>query len=99
MASSIDWLCKRIAEFLPLADTLAPVGKANARTGGTYLPGVASLKESDLRNLLVQIWTTTAPDELEPTATIATEVKYPHIKRAKCDMVLSSKGWLSPKPE
>jgi hypothetical protein len=85
--------------LLQLADAHAPIGKVNARTGRTYLPGVPALGETDVRDLLADLWTTTTPHEFEPSATIKTEVKYPGLKRAKCDMVFSTAGWSSLQPE
>lgn len=99
MASSIRWLCQRFAELLPLADANAPTGRVSPRTGSAYLPGVASLDETGVRDLLVETWVNTSPEEFEPVGTIDTEVPYPGLPRARCDMVLSSAGWTGLQPE
>lgn len=99
MTSSLSWLCQRIAELLPLVDARAPTGRVSRRTGSTYLPGVASLDETGVRDLLVETWITTTPEEFEPVGLVETEVPYPGLARARCDMVLSSAGWSSLQPE
>lgn len=99
MIGDLAGLCQRVADLLPEVDRSAPTGKVSPRTGSTYLPGVPALSETDFRDLLVRAWCTKYPEELSPTGEIRTEVPYPKLPRARCDLVFSTSTWRSPRPE
>jgi hypothetical protein len=92
-------LCDRIAGLFTDVDQSAPSGQISARTGAPYLPGLPALNETDFRDLLVRSWVAKHPTELKPPGSIRTEVPYPRLARARCDLVFSSSAWSGSQPE
>jgi hypothetical protein len=99
MPSSLSSIVHRIASLLPHVDTTAPYGKKNQRTGAPYLPGLPALGETDARDLLVEAWVRSYPAEFEPSGHVATEVDYPGLAHARCDLLFSTSGWTDKTPE
>jgi len=99
VGSSLTSIVNRIASLLPSVDSAAPTGKVSHRTGTPYLPGLPALSETDARDLLVAVWIRSAPSDFEPSGHIETEVPYPGLPRARCDLLFSTSGWASETPE
>jgi len=99
VGSSLTSIVNRIASLLPHVDAAAPTGKISQRTGAPYLPGLPALSETDARDLLVEVWARSAPSDFEPLGHIETEVPYPGLPRARCDLLFSTSGWTRQTPE
>lgn len=89
----------RFSEGLSFVDVNTTHVSRNARTGETYLPGVKTMSERKFVEELVHWWKSTYPTDFNPINSIETEVPYPDIPRANCDLILSSDGSTSDNPE
>jgi hypothetical protein len=89
----------RFSEGLLFVDRNTTHVSKNARTGETYLPGVKTMSERKFVEELVAWWRSTYAKDFNPNSAIDTEVPYPNIPRANCDLVLSSDGSALENPE
>jgi hypothetical protein len=85
-------LLTRFSEGLLFVDNNTTHVSKNARTGETYLPGVKTMSERKFVEELVTWWTSAHAADFNPDDAIRTEVPYPDIARANCDLILSSDG-------
>jgi len=95
----IQEIASRFAEGLVAVDISTQHISANQRNGEIYLPGVKTLRENKFVEELTQWWKQTYPMDFNPIGAIATEVPYPNISRAKCDLIFSTDGSILSNPE
>lgn len=82
----------RFNEGIVEVDKLTTTINTNPRDRTTYLPGVKTLSERQFVNELVEWWKAKYPNDFKPIGAIDTEVPYPNIARAKCDLIFSTDG-------
>jgi hypothetical protein len=94
-------IVKRFAEGIVAVDQAIDNHKFNAQRDLTYSPGVKTLGERDLVQEVANWWVSSHPEDFNSASTfqLATEVKYPEIPRAKCDLILSTDGSPMDEPE
>jgi hypothetical protein len=95
----LNRILARFSEGLSSVDSTTTHISKNSRTGETYLPGVKTMSERKFVEELVDWWKIKYPSDFNPIDGIKTEVPYPDIPRASCDIVLSSDGSPLEKPE
>jgi len=95
----IATIAARFAEGLPAVDAATQHISANRRTGEVYLPGVKTLVEKKFVDELVKWWKLSHGKDFNPSNAIETEVPYPGIARARCDLILSTDGSSLSTPE
>jgi len=92
MSQNLAWICSRITTLLAFVDQNAPSGLVNQRTGATYAPGLPALSETQVADMLRTEWLSHYPGDFRPGG-ILTQVPYPGLGRASCDLVVSTQGW------
>ena len=95
----LQQIVSRFVEGLPAVDASTQHISANRRNGEVYLPGVKTLSERKFLEEFTQWWKLANPTDFNPSGALATEVRYPDISRAKCDLVLSTDGSALSNPE
>jgi hypothetical protein len=95
----LEAIAARFAEGLPAVDASTQRVSANRRTGELYLPGVKTLVESNFVDEFVDWWKASYRSDFNPPNAIDTEVPYPGIARARCDLILSTEGSNLSQPE
>ena len=88
----LELIVDRFSEGLKYVDQMSAYVGANQRTGATYLPGVPTMPETNVSKEVLDWWVATYPSDFSPSNAYRTEVPYPAIPRAKCDIVFSSDG-------
>lgn len=88
----LEKIVDRFAEGLEYVDHNSTYVGVNQRTGATYLPGVPTMPEINVSKEVLTWWVATYPSDFIPNDAYRTEVPYPRILRAKCDIVFSSDG-------
>ncbi|SVE53072.1 uncharacterized protein METZ01_LOCUS505926, partial [marine metagenome] len=97
-------IAERFAEGLVAVDdatTTVSQGRRRDALGNlpTYLPGIVSMTERDVEDQVHKWWVRHYPRDFQPPRAHQTEVPYPGIPRAKCDLVFSSNGGWPGLPE
>lgn len=82
-------IVERYAEAIEEVDAGAPLGGQNPRTKDTYAPSFKSLSETKAVPEIDAAWDLLHPGEFKTPALERVSVKYPAVKRAKCDHVFS----------
>ena len=95
----LERLLERFAEGLVAVDSTTTHTSANQRTGEVYLPGVKTMREPIFVKELSSWWTDKHGADFNPKNACQTEVKYPDVPRAKCDMIFSTDGSSLDNPE
>jgi len=95
----LEQIASRFVEGLPAVDASTQFVSANRRNGEIYLPGVKTLSERKFVEEFTGWWKLAYPADFNPGGALATEVPYPDISRAKCDLVLSTDGSALSNPE
>lgn len=88
----LHFILDRFNEGLASVDRSTTVIGTNQRTRAKYLPGVPSLRETQVCDEIRRWWATTYPGDFEPEGQCLREVPYPELPRARCDLVFSSPG-------
>ena len=88
----LELIVDRFAEGLKYVDQNSAYIGSNQRTKSTYLPGVPTMPEINVSKEVLEWWVATYPSDFLPSNAHRTEVPYPAISRAKCDIVFSSDG-------
>ncbi len=84
-------IVSRFAAGLKVIDANTSWQGSSARTGATFLAGVPAMTERQLCRELVQWWTTSHPDDFQPSGVCLEEVPYQDLPRARCDIVFNNK--------
>ena len=88
----LEHIVDRFGEGLKFVDLKTSFSGSNQRTGAPYLPGVPTMPEVNVSKEVLDWWVATYPSDFSPSNAYQTEVPYPEIPRAKCDLVFSSDG-------
>ena len=88
----LELIVDRFAEGLKYVDQNSAYIGSNQRTKSTYLPGVPTMPEINVSKEVLKWWVAAYPSDFLPSNAYQTEVPYPEIPRAKCDIVFSSDG-------
>lgn len=96
---NLEGLLERFSEGLVAVDSTTTHSSANQRTGEVYLPGVKTMREPIFVKELSSWWIEKYGTDFNPKNACQTEVKYPDVPRAKCDMIFSTDGSSLDKPE
>ena len=92
----LSHLVDRFSQGLLAIDEIHRAPRTNARTKEEYLPGVDAMTETALTNRLATWWRTMHPEDFGDSLELVSEVSYPNIKRAKCDLVIRESRSLKP---
>lgn len=95
----LDEIVQRYAEAMEFIDLETDVIRANPRTGEIYHSSFKSLSESKAVDAIDAMWDQMYPGELLTPPDARIGVKYPDVKRAKCDHVFSTDSLNPPEPE
>lgn len=94
----LEEVVARYAEALQYVDAHSTTQRANRRTGEIYAPGLPTLGEEAALDEADAAWETLHPGEITEPAGTRLNIKYPTVKRAKCDHVFSTipGPWVQP---
>lgn len=87
-------ITERFAEGIVSIDQGLTNLRVNEQRSMIYQPGAKTLGERELVSAVTGWWTGQYPTDFNSSSdyALATEVSYPSISRAKCDLILSSDG-------
>lgn len=86
----LQQVLERYAEAIELVDDTTDTSRANPRTGEVYRPAFKTLAERHAVDEIDAAWDALHPGELLTGPKDRIGVKYPSIKRARCDHVFST---------
>lgn len=84
----LSGILDRFVEGLKAVDTHLPVGEQRS----SFLPGVKTMTELELVRAIHDWWLLAYPGDFNPLRSLATEIRYPGLSRARCDLQLTTDG-------
>ena len=88
----IQGIVDRYAEALSAIDVAGLAPRANQRTGEIYLPGLKTMRESDIVKEVDSWWSANHPEDFVSANAHRIEVPFPGSPRNKCDQVITTEG-------
>ena len=85
----------RIMEGISYVDEHDLGGRVSRRTKIEYHPGVMTISETELIQLVALWWNAMHPEDFTPRNSLQTEVSYPNSGRNRCDFVFTTDNNLS----